>query len=203
MSGLPGSGKSTLVRDTREALIGHGYKVQIISHDHHFMEDGEYKFTSAKYAEAIPECMTEFDIAVENEVDCIIIDNPNMSWENCRYYVKEGLVAKYNVQFKETRTPWRWDIEECEKRNVHGVDAECLMEKKKNYLPRSEIMKRATGFCKKMKITGITSVKLSEYDWGMFFHDNKPSYGNLDGYTGLDMINNIRENEQGDILYEN
>lgn len=203
LSGLPGSGKSTIKRDLVESMLTHRYSVQVISHDNYFMENGEYKFTEEKYSAARPECKTDFDKAVDKGINCIIIDNPNMDWEDTRYYIKNGLVSGYNIRFRESETEWRWDVEECAKRNVHGVPADCIQSKKDRYMPRITLIKRAMTFCAKMDIEA-TPIKIEENNYGIYLPQNKPSHLCMDGeYSGENLINYLNALKIGIIDWEN
>lgn len=113
MSGLPGSGKSTFAKAMQDK---HGHV--IVSADHYFERDGEYKFDPSKLSEAHQECFRMFVSALHSGKD-VIVDNTNLSaWEVSPYMM---YAEAYNHDVKIVRVGKGVLYEKMLKRQAHGV----------------------------------------------------------------------------------
>jgi predicted kinase len=127
--GLPGSGKSTLAKN----LAG---KTGIVhSVDDFFLKDGVYKFEEDKLTEYHDLNLYVAVDSMEKGISPIIIDNTNLMSMWCISYVTEAKLHNYEVLVEETQVPWRFDVEELFRRNIHGVPKERLQTMKDIYEP--------------------------------------------------------------------
>jgi predicted kinase len=122
MRGLPGSGKSTLAQEIAKT---HEDSV-IVSTDDRFMEDGVYKFDFSRREEAHKATREIAKNFFDAKKKCVIIDNTNLTIESLKPYVKMAFNQGYKIEFKESSTPWRYNVEECAKRNKHSVPKEVI-----------------------------------------------------------------------------
>lgn len=67
MSGIPGSGKSTYVKQLQQKL-GY-YDVVVCSADHFFMVNGEYRFDVTKLGDAHGACLNRFTRWILKQAD--------------------------------------------------------------------------------------------------------------------------------------
>jgi len=117
--GISGSGKSTLSKQ----LIGNGFA---FSTDDFFMSDGEYNYDPDLIGNAHLWNINRVKTAMQNGINPIIVDNTNVhNWE-MKPYVEQALKFKYEVEFAEPNTPWKFNIDELTKRNKHGVPKEVI-----------------------------------------------------------------------------
>jgi len=127
--GLPGSGKSTLAKN----LAG---KTGIIhSVDDYFIKDGIYKFEEEKLSEYHDLNLYATIESMEKGISPIVVDNTNLMSIWVISYVTEAKLHDYEVLVEETQTPWRFDVEELYRRNIHGVPKERLQIMKDMYEP--------------------------------------------------------------------
>lgn len=126
--GLPGSGKSTLSK----SLVKNGI---IHSTDNYFIKDGIYLFDYNKLSEYHDLNLYSAVESMEQEISPIIIDNTNICAELVLPYVEEARFYEYDIIVAETQTPWRFDIEELLKRNIHNIPRDSLEIMLKNYEP--------------------------------------------------------------------
>lgn len=116
---LPGAGKSTLA-----AMLGP--KENVFSTDDYFMKDGKYLFDGSKIGKAHAWNQARVKAAIQSGLDPIIVDNTNTQLWEAKPYVQMAVDAGYDIQVVEPNTPWRFDLDELEKRNVHGVSKDIL-----------------------------------------------------------------------------
>lgn len=142
--GCPGSGKSTLVKSLQEH-----FKCDICSADNWFLKPTfyngaitgiKYDFDKTQLHIAHKNCQTFAEaLMVANSVhktssrSLIIIDNTNIDWKSCKPYVELAIKYGYDVLLLEPNTPWKNDIDELTKRNIHQVPKETIERMMKNY----------------------------------------------------------------------
>jgi len=113
---VPGAGKSTFTEK-------HWPGAMVVSADHFFMVDGEYKFDPTKISDAHAECLRKFTEKVSTDyTGTVVVDNTNIHlWEMAPY------VALANA--------YGWDVEIhsfkvhasiAGPRNSHGVPQEVV-----------------------------------------------------------------------------
>ncbi|KFQ21089.1 NEDD4-binding protein 2-like 2 [Mesitornis unicolor] len=120
LRGLPGSGKSTLSR----ILLGQSRDGIVFSTDDYFRQQDGYTYNAAQLGDAHDWNQKRAKQAMEQGKSPVIIDNTNtQAWE-MKPYVEVALEKGYRVEFHEPDTWWKFDPEELEKRNKHGVTRE-------------------------------------------------------------------------------
>ncbi len=127
--GLPGSGKSTLAKKLA------GEKGIIHSTDDKFIKNGIYEFDIEKLSQNHFENFMDAVKSMQKGTTIIVIDNTNIIAKHCRNYVDAAKTYGYKVVVEETQTPWRFDIEELLKRNIHNVPKESVEAMIINYEP--------------------------------------------------------------------
>jgi predicted kinase len=119
MRGIPGSGKSTLIRYLN--FMGTG---AVVSADDYFVNDrGEYRFDPTLLGKAHEECKRKFKEACEEEVTNIFVDNTNIKKKDFKPYIQIARNHGYSVVELKL---WEEDVEKCFNRNTHGVPKETI-----------------------------------------------------------------------------
>lgn len=119
--GLPGSGKSTMVKELSFRERSDGKRVVICSTDDFFMVNGSYKFNPSKLTEYHARNFQKFALALADAADLVILDNTNLRAEHRETYVRLAKAMGYTVEY---RVVGGFTEEECmvyAGRNVHGV----------------------------------------------------------------------------------
>ena len=114
MRGLPGSGKSTFVKENFPDAV-------VCSADSFFVnEDGEYIFENWKLQQAHQHCFRTFIEAITSDAEIIVIDNTNTCrWEYENYVF---MAEKFSYRIRIIRMNFaESDIPLFGKRNIHGV----------------------------------------------------------------------------------
>lgn len=129
LRGLPGSGKSTLSR----VLLGQSCDGVVLSTDDYFRQQFGYSYNAAQLGDAHEWNHKRAKQAMEQGKSPVIIDNTNtQAWE-MKPYVEVALEKGYRVEFHEPDTWWKFDPEELEKRNKHGVTREKIAQMLERY----------------------------------------------------------------------
>ncbi|XP_021233956.1 NEDD4-binding protein 2-like 2 isoform X2 [Numida meleagris] len=129
LRGLPGSGKSTLSR----VLLGCSRDGIVLSTDDYFRQQDGYTYNAAQLGDAHDWNQKRAKQAMEQGKSPVIIDNTNtQAWE-MKPYVEVALEKGYRVEFREPDTWWKFDPEELEKRNKHGVTREKIAQMLERY----------------------------------------------------------------------
>ena len=132
--GLSGSSKSTMAKYMA------AYSIPCICYeaDTFFVipqPDGstKYEFDASLLGKAHQWCLlnTEYAMRYNNNV---IVSNTFTRWSEIRPYVNLALTYKYQVEILEPKTFWKYDPEECFKRNVHGVPLETIKRQRERWL---------------------------------------------------------------------
>ena len=135
--GLPGSGKSTLAKQLIENGIIH-------STDNYFIKDCIYLFDYEKLSEHHDQNLEAAIKSMEEGISPIVIDNTNIHALLALPYVIEGKYYGYDIIVAETQTPWRFNIEELLKRNIHNIPRKSLEQMIMIY-EHTEIFKKNLG----------------------------------------------------------
>ncbi|XP_070605989.1 NEDD4-binding protein 2-like 2 [Erythrolamprus reginae] len=130
LRGLPGSGKTTLSR----ILLGQSCNGIVFSTDDYFHQiSGCWNYDVSQLGAAHEWNQNRAKEAMDLGRSPIIIDNTNtQAWE-MKPYVKAALEKGYNVEFCEPDTWWKFNPEELEKRNKHGVSREKIVQMLERY----------------------------------------------------------------------
>ncbi|KAH3891879.1 hypothetical protein DPMN_015989, partial [Dreissena polymorpha] len=120
MRGLPGSGKSTLVRGLEQVYPG----AVVCSVDQYFMDSSrKYCYDHKKIEAAHNYCQSRAESSCSNNMPVIIIDNTNIQRWNMAFYFKLAQASyHYHTVVVEAQTPWRYNPQELAARNHHNVD---------------------------------------------------------------------------------
>lgn len=137
MRGLPGSGKTTLASSLEGA-------VRLSTDQYWERPDGRYDFNPSLLSDAHEWAKVrakglmsigrhKFDL---NLPSCdLIIDNTNIKVEHMRPYLELAEQYGYEPVTLQPMTPWAWEVEECAKRNIHGVPLETIQRMKDQFEP--------------------------------------------------------------------
>lgn len=119
--GLPGSGKSSLAEKLKKEHLDNGLSCEIFTTDDFFMVNNEYKFAFNYLSVAHEWNFGNFGKAMLNGMDVLIVANCNLNAWTLYKYVELAIKNGYDFELIEPKTKWKNDIEECAKRNTHGV----------------------------------------------------------------------------------
>ena len=141
--GLPGSGKSHESARLALAWLKQRLSVVICSADYFFVCDccQTYNFDASKLGYAHKWCQLKCAEAMEAGTDMVIIDNTNLTARECKTYVMLAEQNGYAVFFLEPTTPWAFDLDELEKRNIHGVPRAALERMLARWVPGMTVEK--------------------------------------------------------------
>lgn len=112
LSGVPGSGKSSLVN--KMSLAG---DVTVCSADHYFEKTGQYVFDVTRMGDAHGECLRKFTNALFRNDELIVVDNTNTSALELAPYV--ALAQAFNASCEIITVDC--DPQLAFERNVHNV----------------------------------------------------------------------------------
>jgi predicted kinase len=118
MRGLPGSGKSTHVK---EQIRGLPNKYVVLSTDDVVSANGVYLWSPEMIKESHHVNQIKCKTAMKKGIEYIVIDNTNTTWNEIQPYVQLAKECKYSVDIFEPKTDWKFNSEECFKRNTHQV----------------------------------------------------------------------------------
>ncbi|XP_015279685.1 PREDICTED: NEDD4-binding protein 2-like 2 [Gekko japonicus] len=129
LRGLPGSGKTTLSR----ILLGHSHDGIVFSTDDYFCQQDGWSYDVGQLGAAHDWNQKRAKQAMDQGRSPIIIDNTNtQAWE-MKPYVEAALEKCYRVEFHEPDTWWKFNPEELEKKNKHGVSREKIIQMLERY----------------------------------------------------------------------
>jgi predicted ABC-type ATPase len=124
MSGIAGSGKSTIAADMEpDVKYRDGGNKTLVSADHFFLDRfGHYNFNPAKLSEAHGQCFRNFIEAMQSDVSLIVVDNTNTTSEEITPYVLGAQAFGYECEIITVSIRDEIDgIQKCADRNSHGV----------------------------------------------------------------------------------
>ena len=119
--GLPGSGKSSLAEKLKKEHLDNGLSCEVFTTDDFFMLNNEYKFTFNYLSAAHEWNFGNFAKAMLNGMNVLIVANCNLNAWTLYKYVELAIKNDYDYELVEPKTSWRNNVEECAKRNTHGV----------------------------------------------------------------------------------
>ena len=133
LRGLPGSGKSFLAKYLYDGIVGLKNSCIIHSTDNFHLELDPtnnkrmvYVFKPEKLRYFHEQNLKHAVTSMEMGVDCIIIDNTNTTWKEMEAYARAGLSNGYSIVIEEANTAWKFDVDECTKKNTHNVPREAI-----------------------------------------------------------------------------
>nr|XP_020644298.1 NEDD4-binding protein 2-like 2 [Pogona vitticeps]XP_020644299.1 NEDD4-binding protein 2-like 2 [Pogona vitticeps] len=128
LRGLPGSGKTTL----SHVLLGRD-GIVFSTDDYFCQNNGCWSYNIAQLGAAHDWNQKRAKQAMDQGRSPVIIDNTNtQAWE-MKPYVEAALEKGYQVEFHEPDTWWKFNPEELEKRNKHGVSREKIVQMLERY----------------------------------------------------------------------
>lgn len=158
MHAIPGSGKSTLANKICE----HNSPCVILSTDDvQSDQNGVYLYSADYMGLAHKINLAKTKEACRRGLN-IVVDNTNLVAKECKPYYDLANEYGYEFQLVEPTTAWANDIDECFKRNTHGVPRETLERMKK----RRQSIDRIMDQLKKNQITPTVPDKV-EYIEGL------------------------------------
>jgi len=110
LRGLPGSGKTTLVRKEFPDAV-------VCSADDFFVVDGEYQFNLGLIGQAHQACWRKFFSAVQSGAELVVVDNTATSIAEIAPYVLPAETYGYSVEIVSLRC----DPAKAASRSVHDV----------------------------------------------------------------------------------
>ncbi|NXR47165.1 N42L2 protein, partial [Hippolais icterina] len=114
-------------------LLGQSCDGIVLSTDDYFRQQYGYTYNAAQLGDAHEWNQKRAKQAMEQGKSPVIIDNTNtQAWE-MKPYVEVALEKGYRVEFHEPDTWWKFDPEELEKRNKHGVTREKIAQMLEQY----------------------------------------------------------------------
>lgn len=119
MRGLPGSGKTSWIRDN--ALDD----AKWLSADSYFIRDGRYQFDPLKIADAHNDCLRRFMVALQDDTESetpIVVDNTNLRLTEIAPYYRLAEAFGYAPTIVWVHA----HPETCIARNIHGVPAQAI-----------------------------------------------------------------------------
>nr|XP_009936461.1 PREDICTED: NEDD4-binding protein 2-like 1 [Opisthocomus hoazin] len=105
----------------------------ILSTDDFFIENGVYVFEPEFLEDAHKWNQKRARKAMKNGKSTVIIDNTNIhAWE-MKPYVIMARENRYEVTFREPDTPWKFNVPELTRRNIHHVPRQKIQQMKDQY----------------------------------------------------------------------
>jgi predicted kinase len=144
MRELPGSGKSTAAQELFDRLRANDMwpthlidEEAIYSTDNYWLRpDGYYDFNPSRLREAHAWNIEQVHKAIEAHfMPFVIVDNTSIRLAQMLPYVQLATRNNWSVQYVVPETPWAWDVEECTKRNTHGVPLAAIARMKDQFEP--------------------------------------------------------------------
>lgn len=144
--GLPGSGKSTLVKELSSKIVD--AEVFVFSTDNYWLRpDGYYDFNARRIGEAhawnFKLCKEALALALPH----VILDNTNTTLREFDQYINEAVLHGYNVFILEPNTPWSFDVQECFRKNTHNVPLDVIQKMYDRWQTSDEIVRLSRGKC--------------------------------------------------------
>lgn len=132
MRGIPGSGKSFFAKAMKDNYLIEGYTCAIYSTDDFWLTcDGGYAFDPALLGEAHQ--WNKARVRRDTKSDIVVVDNTNIRLKEILPYLEIAAEHDRDVMIMESPTTWAWDVDECFKRNTHGVPRETIQRMKDRY----------------------------------------------------------------------
>ena len=133
--GIPGSGKSYL-----SAKLGKEIDAVVISTDDFFMVNGEYKFDYRYISVAHKWCHGIVAYNLMRGKSVIVNNTFTCAWEIVPYI---DMAHQLGIVWEilEPTTKWRYNVEECVKRNTHNVPEATIQKMMDRFEKTSDLLK--------------------------------------------------------------
>lgn len=122
MSGIPGTGKSTVVKLLEQRLNEEKIEYNVFSTDTYFTVDGVYKFDGKKLGQNHKKNQEAFK---QSSAQVRIVDNTNLTRAEYQKYLDDNVAIVLQTKLSDAETLF--------KRNVHGLSKEKLEEMSRKY----------------------------------------------------------------------
>ena len=122
MSGIPGTGKSTVVKLLEQRLNEEKIEYNVFSTDTYFTVDGVYKFDGKKLGQNHKKNQEAFK---QSLAQVRIVDNTNLTRAEYQKYLDDNVAIVLQTKLSDAETLF--------KRNVHGLSKEKLEEMSRKY----------------------------------------------------------------------
>ncbi|NXM16517.1 N42L1 protein, partial [Ploceus nigricollis] len=130
---LPGTNPSFIFFSSCRQLKRDHPSAVVLSTDDFFVENGVYIFEPDFLEDAHKWNQKRARKAMKNGKSPVIIDNTNIhAWE-MKPYVMMARENRYEVTFQEPDTPWKFNVQELTRRNIHHVPREKIQRMKEQY----------------------------------------------------------------------
>lgn len=126
--GCSGSGKSFAALTLAEELFMQGIKVFHIETDQYWIDlEGKYRWNPKYLGLAHQWCLAnvvrQFEIL---DFEVVIVSNTFTTLKELQPYLDFANSVGIEIEIKEPNTSWKFDAEECFKRNRHNVPLEVI-----------------------------------------------------------------------------
>ena len=140
--GLPGSGKSHRANELKKSCDQANIICMVCSTDDYWLRpDKTYDFNYDLISNAnlwnqrrTRQCIWQLQPSI------IIIDNVNVDWAEIKKYAQIAIETEYEVCLIESKTKWAFDVEECYKRNKHGVPYSTILRMYHSWIDSEDIV---------------------------------------------------------------
>lgn len=133
MRGLPGSGKSFIVKKTMEEMNKLNISTTSCSTDDLFNVDGKYTFDASKLKDNHQRNLEIFTQNIKDGVQVIFVDNTNVAKFEYSNYSKVAKSSDEGYIVTICEVPEATNVQLCLKRNTHGVDRDVLERRYRQY----------------------------------------------------------------------
>jgi predicted kinase len=143
--GLPGSGKSYYAHELKAK---HKDSCFICSTDQYWERpDGVYDFNWELLGQSHKWNQQRVQEILDTEIDTewdsvVVVDNTNITFSEMKPYIKMALAAGFKIEFVEPSTAWKYDVEECFKRNTHGVPYATILKMNQRWESNEVVMEK-------------------------------------------------------------
>ena len=133
--GLPGSGKSTIAKQKYPDAI------HLSTDDRVTCRNGNYLWNTStiRMSHELNQALCKTAIEIGHEV--IVVDNTNTTYKEMKPYVELARKNNYGVEILEPETEWKFDVDECHKRNTHNVPKASIQKMKDRWQSTEDIKK--------------------------------------------------------------
>lgn len=140
MRGIPGSGKSTFVRNQIKNKSNQHISSAFCSADKFFIENGIYRFIPNLLASAHEYCFRDFISMINLNIDAIYVDNTNLTPVECSPYVLSGRSFGYDIVFCDFKSVTVAQCIERDTKNIPEATMYNMMATFCNYSPMKRVV---------------------------------------------------------------